>query len=156
MTHDKILQTRQSSAHQHCLGFDKKRRILIKGSDVIDQKISYLQTSSLPLHTRSRTDWGKGSCPGYKDGLYRKAIQEYDHNPSKICQDHRAKLERDSEPSLRSLFSKRPEAWLREEKGLEKLSWNTAMTGCHRKRSCKLIGFWFLKRSGSRPVQRLT
>jgi hypothetical protein len=27
------------------------------------------------------------------------------------------------------------------------------MTGCHGKRSCKLIGSWFLKKSGNRFVQ---
>ena len=150
MTYDKILQTGTSSAYQRRFGFDKKRRIIIRSSNGVGETISDLQASGIPLCARSRTDWKTGSRPGYKDCLYGEAIQESDQSTSKICKDHRAKLERDSDPSARNFFAKqRSEAWLRGENALERSSWNTAMTDCHLKRSCKLIGFWSLKKFGS-------
>ena len=153
MTYDKILQTGTSSAYQRRFGFDKKRRIVIKSSNGIGETISYLQAPSIPLCARSRTDWKTGSRPGYKDCLHGEAIREPDQSTSKICKDHRAKLERDSGPSARSFFGKRSEAWLRGETALERSSWNTAMTVCHLKRSCGLTGFWSLKKPGNGFIQ---
>ena len=153
MTDDKILQTGTSSANQHRFGFDKKRRITIRGSNGVGETISYLQTPSIPLCARSRNDWNTGSCTGYKDCLYSEDIPESDQSTSKICKDHRAKFERNSDPSTRGLSAKWSEAWLKGESILERSSWNTAMTDCHRKRSCMLIGFWFLKKFGSRFMQ---
>ena len=141
MTHDKILQIGTSSSYQHCFGIDKKRRLLIKCSNSIGETIWYLQAPSIPLCARSGTDRKKGSRSGYKDCLYSEAIQESDQSSSKICKDHRAKLKRDNDPSAGSLFEKRSEAWLRAGNAPERSSWNTATTGCHLKRSCKLIGF---------------
>lgn len=155
MTHDKILQTGTSSAYKHCVGFNKKRRIFIKCSSGTGETISHLQTPGLPLCARSRTDWETSSRPRYKDCLYGEAIQESDQSTSKICKDNRAKLERDSNPSAGSLFAKRSEAWLRGENAQERSSWNTAMTGCHRKRSCKFIGSWSLKKSGDWFMQMI-
>ena len=140
MAYDKIFQTGTSSAYQHSFGFDKKRRIIINCSNGIGETISYLQAPSIPLCVRSRIDWKTGSRAGCEDCLYGEAIQESDQSTSKICKDHRSKLERDRDSSARSLFAKRSEAWLRGENALERSSWNTAMTGCHRKRSYKLIG----------------
>jgi hypothetical protein len=134
MTYDKILQIGTSSAHQHGFGSDKKRRITIKYSIGTGETIWHLQTSGLPLCTRSRNDWETGSRPGCKDCFYGEAVQEFDQSTSKICKDHRAKPERDSESSAGSLFAKRSEAWLRGENAPERSSWNTAMIGCHRKK----------------------
>lgn len=153
MTYDKILQTGTSSANQHCVGIDKKRRIIIKCCNGIGETIWYLQTPSIPLCARSRIDWKTGPRPGCEACLYGEAIQESDQSTSKICKEHRAKLERDCDSSARSLFAKRSEAWLRGKNALGRLSWNTAMTGCHRKRSCKLTGSWFLKKSGTGFMQ---
>ncbi len=149
MTYDKILQTGKSSAYQHCVDFDKKQRLFIRCSIGIGETISHLQAPGLPLCARGRTDWKKGSSSRYKDCLYGEGIQKSDQNTSKICKDHRAKLERDSDPSARGLSAKWSEAWLRGENALERSSWNTAMIGYHRKRSCKLIGSWSLKKSGN-------
>ena len=148
MTHDKILQIGTSSSYQRCFRIDKKRRILIKCSNGIGETIWYLQAPSIPLCARSGTDRKKDSGPGHKDCLYGEVIQESDQSSSKICKDHWAKLERDNDPSTGSLFAKRSEAWLRGENAPERSSWNTAMTDCHLKRSCKLIGFWSLKKFG--------
>jgi len=140
MTYGKIIETGTGPAHQYCVGIDKERRIFIKGNDGIGGAIWHLQTTGLPLCPRSGTDWKGDSHTGFKDCLYGEAIQESDRGASKICKEHRAKLERDSDPSAGSLFTKRSEAWVRGENAQERSSWNTAMTGCHRKRSCKLIG----------------
>ena len=153
MTHDKILQIGTSSSYQHCFGIDKKRRLLIKCSNSIGETIWYLQAPSIPLCARSGTDWKTGSGSGYKDCLYSEVIQEPYPSSSKICKDNRAKLERDNNPSAGSLFEKRSEAWLRGGKAPERSSWNTAMTGCHLKRSCKLMCFWSLKKFGSRFIR---
>lgn len=155
MTHDKILQTGTSSAYQHCFGLDKKRRIIIRSCNGIGETISYLQAPSLPLCSRGRIDWESSSGPGYKDCFHGEAVQESDQSGSKICKDLWAKLERDSDPSARNPFAERSEAWLKGENALERSSWNTAMTGCHRKRSSKLIGFWFLKKAGNRFMQMI-
>jgi len=156
MTYDKINQSGTSSANKHCFGFDKKRRVIIKCSNDIGETISDLQAPSIPLCARSGTDWEKSSRPGCKDCLYSEALQESDQSTSKIYKDHRSKLERDSGPSAGSLFAKqRSEAWLRGENALKRSSWNTAMTGCHRKRSCKLTGSWSLKKSGNRIMQMI-
>ena len=153
MTHDKILQIGTSSSNQHCFGIDKKRRIYIKCSSGIGETIWSLQAPSIPLCARSGTDRKKGSSPGYKDCLYGEAIQEFDQSSSKICKDHRAKLKRDNDPSAGSLFAKWSEAWIRGANAADRSSWNTAMTGCHLKRSCKLIGFWSLKKFGGRFIR---
>ena len=153
MTYDKILQTGTSSACQRRFGFDKKRGITIRSCYGVGETVSYLQASGIPLCSRSRTDWKTGSHPGYKDCLYGEAIQEPDQSTSKICKDHRAKLERDSGPSARNFFRKRSEAWLRGENALERSSWNTAMTVCHLKRSCELTDSWSLKRPGNGFMQ---
>lgn len=155
MTYEKILQTGTSSAYQHCFGFDKKRRIIIRSCNGIGETISYFQAPSLPLCARGRIDWKSGSCPGYKDCFHGEAIQESDQSTSQICKDLRAKLERDSDTSARSPFAERSEAWLRGVNALERSSWNTAMTGCHRKRSCKLIGSWSLKKTGNGFMQMI-
>lgn len=152
MANDKVLQSGTSPAYQYCVGIDKERRIFIKCSDGIGEAISHLQTPGLPLCARSRTDWKTDSGPGYKDCFYGEVIQESDQGTSKICKEHRAKFERDRNPSAGSLSAKRSEAWLRGEDALEKSSWNTAMTDCGWKRSYKLIGFWFLKRPGNRVM----
>ena len=153
MTYDKILQAGTSSANQYCVGIDKKRRIIIKCCNGIGETISYLQAPSIPLCARSRIDWKTGPRPGCKDCLYGEAIQESDQSTSKICKDHRAKLERDRDSSARGLFEKRSEAWLRGGNALGRSSWNTAMTGCQLKRSYRLISSWFLKKSGTGFMQ---
>ena len=153
MTYDKILQTGTSPAYQRRFGFDKKRRIIIRSSNGVGETISDLQASGIPLCARSRTVWKPGSRPGYKDCLHGEAIQEPDQSTSKICKDHRAKLERYSGPSARSFFGKRSEAWLRGANALERSSWNSAMTVCHLKRSSKLTGSWSLKKPGNGFVQ---
>lgn len=149
MAHDKILQTGTSPAYQYCVGFDKERRIFIKGNGGIGEAISHLQTSGLPLCTRSRSDWKADSGTGYKDCLYGEAIQKPDQGTSKICKEYRAKLKRDSDPSIGSPFAKWSEAWLRGGNASEESSCNTAMTGCHRKRSGKFISSWSLRGSGN-------
>ena len=148
MTYDKILQTGKSSAYQHCIDVDKNQGLIIKCGIGISETILHLQAPGLPLCARGRNDWRTGSRARYKDCLYGEGIQKSDQNTSKICKGHWAKLERDSDPSARVLSAKWSEAWLRRENALEKSSWNTAMIGYHRKRSCKLTGFWFLKKSG--------
>ena len=149
MTYDKIIKPGARTTYQYCVGFDKERRIFIKGSDGIGKAISHLQTSGLPLYTRSRTDWKADSGTGYKDCLYGEAIQEPDHGTSKLCKEYRAKLKRDSDPSTGSPFAKWSGAWLRGENASEKSSCTTAMTGCHRKRSCTFISSWSLRGSGN-------
>lgn len=141
MTYDKIIQAGTSSAYQYCVGIDKERRIFIKCSDDIGETISHLQTPGLPLCVRSTTDWKADSDPGYKDCFYGEVIQESDQGTSKICKEHRAKLERDSNPSAGSFSAKRSEAWVRVGNVLDRSSWNTAMTDCHQKRSCRLTDF---------------
>ena len=152
MTHDKILQIRTSSPYQHCFGIDKKRRVLIKCSYGIGEAIWYLQAPSIPLCARSGTNRETGSCPGYKDCLYSEVIQEPYPISSKICKDNREKHKRDNDPSAGSLFEKRSEAWVRRKNALGRSSLNTAMTDCHLKNSCKLIGFWSLKKLESRLI----
>ena len=149
MPHDKILQIGTSTAYQHCFGIDKKRRIHIKCRNGIGETIWLFQASSIPVFTRSGAGRGKGSGPGHKDCLYGEVIQKSNQSRSKICKDHRAELKRDNDPSSGSLFAKRSEAWIKGENAPERSSWNTAMTDCHLKRSCKLIGFWSLKKFGS-------
>lgn len=153
MTHDKIKQYRTSQTDQYRPNIDKRRRIFCKSSSRISRQIWYFQASSLSLYTRGRGDWERGSGSRPKDSLYSEVIQEFNQGTSEICKDHRAKFERNSDPSTRGLFAKWSEAWLNGESILERSSWNTAMTDCHRKRSCKLIGFWFLKKFGSRFMQ---
>ena len=153
MTYDKIIKTATCPAYQYGIGFDKERRIFIKGSDGIGKAISHIQTSGLPLYTRSRTDWKADPGTGYKDCLYGEAIQEPDRGTSNICKEYRAKLKRDSDPSTGSPFAKWSEAWLRGENASEKSRCNTAMTGCHRKRSYKCMGSWFLKKYGNGFMQ---
>jgi hypothetical protein len=149
MTYDKIIKTATCPTYQYGTGFDKKRRIFFKGSDGIGKAISHLQTAGLPLYTRSRTDWKAGSNPGHQDCLYGEAIQEPDRGTSNLCKEYRAKLKRDSDPSTGSPFAKWSGAWLRGENASEKSSCTTAMTGCHRKRSCKCINSWFLRKYGN-------
>ena len=148
MTYDKNFQTGKSSAYQHCVDVDKNQGLIIKCGIGISETILHLQAPGLPLCARGSTDWRTGSGAGYKDCLYGESFQKSDQNTSKICKGHRSKLERNSDPSARGLSSKWSEAWLREENALEKSSWNTALIGYHRKRSCKFTGFWFLKKSG--------
>jgi hypothetical protein len=150
MTHEKILQPATSSANQHCVDIDKKRSIIIKRCDGIGETISYLQAPSIPLCARSRIDWKTGPSPGCENCLYGETIQESDQSTSKICKDQRPELERDRDSSARGLFAKRSEAWLKGENALGRSSWNTAMTDCQLKRSYRLIGSWFLKKSGIR------
>ena len=155
MTYDKILQTGTSPTYQCSPGIDKERKFSCESSSGIVREIWYFQAPGLSLRTRGGRDWERGSYSRHKDCFYGKAIQESDQSTSKICKDHRAKLERDSDPSARNLFAKRSEAWLRGENALERSSWNTAMTGCHRKRSCKLIGSWSPKKSGNRFMRMI-
>jgi len=155
MTYGKIIKPGASPTYQCRIIIDKERKISCEGSWGTGRRIWYFQAPSLSLCKRGRRDWERGSRSGYKDCLYGEAIQESDQSTSKICKEYRAKLERDSDPSAGSLFAKRSEAWLRGENVLERSSWNTAMTGCHQKRSCTLIGFWSLKRSGDRVIEML-
>ena len=152
MTHGKILEIGTSSAYQYSFGVDKKGRVLIKYRNGIGETIWNLQAPSIPLCARSGTDRETGSCSGYEDCLYSEVIQEPYPISSKICKDKRAKHKRDNNPSAGSLFAKRSEAWLRRKNAPERSSLNTAMTACHQRRSCKHIGFWFLKKFGSRII----
>ena len=152
MTHGKIFKLGTCKAYECCPGVDKERKVSCEGSCGAGRSIQYLQAPSLSLYKRGRRDWKRGSGSRHKDSLYSEVIQESNQGSSKICKDHRAKLERDSDPSAGSLSARRSEAWLRGGNALEKSSWNTAMTDCHRKRSCKLIDFWSLKRSEKRVM----
>lgn len=153
MTYDKIKQYRTSQTYQYRTNIDEGRKIFGKGSNRISRQIWYLQASSLSLCTRGRGDWERGSGPRQKDRLYSEVIQESHQGTSSICKDHRTKLERNSDPSTGSLSAKRSEAWIKGESVLERSSWNTAMTDCHQKRSCKLMSFWSQKRLGDRAMQ---
>ena len=153
MTHDKIKQYRTSQTYQYRNNIDQGKKIFVEGSSRISGQIWYFQAPGLSLCTRGRGDWERGCGSRQKNRLYSEVIQESNQGTSKICKDHRAKFERNSDPSIRGLSAKWSEAWLKGESILERSSWNTAMTDCHRKRSCKLIGFWFLKKFGSRFMQ---
>ncbi len=144
MTHDKDLQHGTCAAYQRSAGFDKAQKVCIRCSDDADQAIQYLQTPSLPLCARSRAEWQASSDSGQKDSFYSQTLAGSDSNTSSIFKFNGQDSERNRNPGAGSLFAKRSEAWLRGENALERSSWNTAMTGCHRKRSCKLIGSWSL------------
>jgi len=152
MTHDKIIKPGARTPYQFRTGIDKEREISREGSSGTSRQIRYFPSTSLSLSARGRRDWKAGSNPGHQDCLYGEAIRESDQGTSKICKDHWRKLERDSNPSSSSLSAKRSEAWLRQGNALERLSWNTALTDCQRKRSCKLIGYWSLKKYGNRVM----
>lgn len=152
MTHGKIIKPGARSTYQCHTGIDKEGKISREGSSGTSTQIRYFSSPSLSLSARGRSGWKAGSNPGHQDCLYGKAIQKSDQGTSKICKDQRRKLERDSNPSSSSLSAKRSEAWLRQGNALERLSWNTALTDCQWKRSCKLIGYWSLKKYGNRVM----
>jgi len=153
MTHDKIKQYRTSQTYQYRNNIDQGKKIFVEGSSRISGQIWYFQAPGLSLCTRGRGDWERGCGSRQKNRLYSEVIQESNQGTSKICKDHRAKLERNSEPSAAGLPAKRSEAWLKGESVLERSSWNTAMIDCHWKRSCKRIVFWSRRRKGDRVMQ---
>lgn len=152
MTHDEVLRFRASATHQRCIGFDKERGIFVKCGEGTGKAVPYLKASGLPLCARSRTDWERGSDPGQKDRLYRETIAEFDPSASSICPFYRQEPERDSNPGAGSFSSKRSGAWVRGRDDFGRLSWNTALTDCRKKRSSWLIGSWFLRRCGKRDI----
>ena len=155
MTHEQIQPYRTSQTDQYRFNIDKGRRIFRKGSSRISRQIWYFQASGLPLYTRGRRDWQRGSGSRGKDRFYSEVIEESNQDTSKIRKEYRRKLERNSDASAGGLSAKRSEAWLTGENVMERSSWNTAMTGCLRKGSCKFISCWSLKRFGSRFMQMI-
>lgn len=153
MTYGKKLKPGTCAADQHGVDLDKDRRVFIKCGHDTCKTIRYLQAPSLPLCAGSRTDWEAGSGAGEENSLYSKTFAGSDPSGSSLCEFYGKDSKRDSDPSIRSFSAKRSGAWLRARIVLEALSWNTALTDCQRKRSFRLINFWYLRRYGKRFVQ---
>jgi hypothetical protein len=154
MTNDKIIKPGARTSHQCRSGTNKAGTISRQGSSGTSRQIWYFSAPSLSLCTRGRNDWRKDSDPGHQDCLYGEALQESDQGTSRICKDHRAKLERDSHTSSSSFSTKRSGAWLRGRNPLENSSWNTALTDCQGKKLSKRTSFSYLTEYGTRVIQK--
>lgn len=141
MTHGKKLKPGTCAADQHCVELDKERRVFIKCGHGTGTTIPYLQAPGLPICAPSRTDWEAGSGPGEKGSFYGQTFTGANPSASSICKFYGKDFERDCDAGVGSFSAKRSEAWLRAVNVSQRLSWNTALTDCQRKRSFRLINF---------------
>ena len=146
MTHDEILKSGTCSAYQCRTGNDQGIQGPCESCEGTCSPIRYFQTPSLSVCPRSRGNRHTGSDSGQKDCLYSQAIPGPDPSSSALCQFHGQDLKRSSGAGPGGLSAKRSEAWVRQGNAVERLSWNTALTDCQRKRTCKRIGSWSLKK----------
>jgi len=151
MTHGKILQHGTRAKDKRCLGSDETQRLFIQCGGGTGKAIQYLQAPSLSLHSRSGVDWEADSGPGKEGGVYCQTLSGVDPSTSSICKFHGEDVKRDRKPGAGSFSARRSEAWLRGVNAFARSSWNTALTGCQRKRGRRLIGCWSRRRLG-KPV----
>ncbi len=151
MTHGKILQHGTRAKDKRCLGSDEAQRVFIPCRGSTGKAIQHLQAPSLSLRARSGVDWEADSGSRKEGSLHSQTLSGVDPSTSSICTFHGEDVKRDRNPGAGSFSARRSEAWLRGENAFERSSWNTALTGCQRKRRRRLIGCWFRRRLG-KPV----
>ena len=141
MTHGQIFQHRTRAAYQFCTFTHQKLRHYCPGSYSNGRPIQHLQTTSLPVCSRSKDNWKAYSDSGFKDSLYGQAIPESDPGASATCKENWENIERDCYPGSGNLSPQWPGAWLKEERLQNRSSLNIVLTACLPRKSFNFISF---------------
>lgn len=155
MTHEQIFQHRTCAPDQCCTFVNQTARYGYTGSGRNGKSIRYLQTTGIPVYSRSPEDWYACSDSGSKDGLYRKAIAKADQKATTACKCFWANVKRDRHPGVRNFFVQCPQAWLKKGGLQDKLDCSIVLIVCQPRKFHKYIIFWFQTRLGPQVIQTI-
>jgi len=155
MTYGKIFQHRTSQKDQY--GHILSQGMQIPGPSGYGpvSPIRHLEATGLSLCEGGRVCRPNDSGAGSKNCLHGQTLPKSGSSDTAICQFQRTNLKRSGHPGLGGFSLQGSEACLSPGKGFEKLSWNTALTDCQRKKSGRHTRFSSLTKPGMQALRKL-
>jgi hypothetical protein len=151
MTHVKIIKCRVRSATQLSDCGGQKNRVTFRGGRDIGRSLPNVKATGLSLREGSR-GCGPRDCDTRPEAcVYGETVPGSYSGVTAAFSRHRTDYKRNGHPGIGSLPVQRAQPWANSQGKPEKLSWNIALTDCHRTRSAKRTNFLSLLKRGE-PV----
>ena len=148
MTHVKIIKYRVRSATQRCNCSAQNNQVSFRGGSDISRPLPNVKATGLSLCEGSRSCGPTDSDTRPEDCLYGETVPESYSGVTAAFSRHRTNYKRNGHPGIGSLPVQGAQPWANSQGKREKLSWNIALTDCHRRKSAKRTNFLSLLKLG--------